>query len=454
MVITDKYIIIIIIVEEKSEEESFPLSKAGAVSRKRYRTEVTSKKDRSPVDYQTGREQLHSSKEKESRGRSSKERLSGERKSSQQSRAQPTRDSQERRGRTERHDYMREVRTGGDRGSGGGGGGGRVPYRHSGYHPDRDNRGRTKRGERLVVEAHSRRRSPYRQYDRPAQREEQRSDYDQRLVGKEDKRGSKRPWSSRDAKNDQRSSQKVSSSSEESDSDSAEESVAKKVLHDREGIDSLLRDLASGSSGMLSSTDSDSETEKQKNTKRKQESGSAKQPVDSSQGEVPGGPPETRSGSESESSTQDKHDNQEGEEEVAATAEEVIRRGRWYSGYDEELESSRSESAGEEAEEDRPKVFSGSEPEQEREGEEENKEEEEVEKEDCKEQQCTPPPELPAYYPATMGCRNVEKYEWLNRIEEGTYGVVYRAKDKRTGECVQSSFSFSSSSSSPSLSPS
>lgn len=44
-------------------------------------------------------------------------------------------------------------------------------------------------------------------------------------------------------------------------------------------------------------------------------------------------------------------------------------------------------------------------------------------------------PNLPPYYPALYGCRNVEEYEWLNRIEEGTYGVVYRAKDKRTGKC-------------------
>lgn len=43
---------------------------------------------------------------------------------------------------------------------------------------------------------------------------------------------------------------------------------------------------------------------------------------------------------------------------------------------------------------------------------------------------------LPAYYPAVRGCRNVEEFQWLNRIEEGTYGVVYRAKDKRTGDIV------------------
>lgn len=43
----------------------------------------------------------------------------------------------------------------------------------------------------------------------------------------------------------------------------------------------------------------------------------------------------------------------------------------------------------------------------------------------------TPP--LPDYFPGIHGCRNVENYEWLNRIEEGTYGVVFRGRDKRTG---------------------
>ncbi|GAB2280599.1 hypothetical protein Dimus_015228 [Dionaea muscipula] len=35
-----------------------------------------------------------------------------------------------------------------------------------------------------------------------------------------------------------------------------------------------------------------------------------------------------------------------------------------------------------------------------------------------------------------LGCRSVEDFERLNRIDEGTYGVVYRAKDKRSGEIV------------------
>lgn len=34
---------------------------------------------------------------------------------------------------------------------------------------------------------------------------------------------------------------------------------------------------------------------------------------------------------------------------------------------------------------------------------------------------------------STQGCRSVEEFQCLNRIEEGTYGVVYRAKDKKTG---------------------
>ncbi|XP_060529144.1 serine/threonine-protein kinase PITSLRE isoform X2 [Cylas formicarius] len=44
--------------------------------------------------------------------------------------------------------------------------------------------------------------------------------------------------------------------------------------------------------------------------------------------------------------------------------------------------------------------------------------------------------DLPPYYPAVQGCRSVEEFQCLNRIEEGTYGVVYRARDKRTNEIV------------------
>ncbi|CAF1065222.1 unnamed protein product, partial [Brachionus calyciflorus] len=46
------------------------------------------------------------------------------------------------------------------------------------------------------------------------------------------------------------------------------------------------------------------------------------------------------------------------------------------------------------------------------------------------------PPEPIIYYCATQGCRSVEEFECLNKIEEGAYGVVYRAKDKKTNEQV------------------
>ncbi|XWS60303.1 hypothetical protein CRYUN_Cryun07bG0024500 [Craigia yunnanensis] len=35
-----------------------------------------------------------------------------------------------------------------------------------------------------------------------------------------------------------------------------------------------------------------------------------------------------------------------------------------------------------------------------------------------------------------LGCRSVFEYEKLNKISEGTYGIVYRAKDKKTEEIV------------------
>ncbi|CAG2102913.1 unnamed protein product [Medioppia subpectinata] len=44
--------------------------------------------------------------------------------------------------------------------------------------------------------------------------------------------------------------------------------------------------------------------------------------------------------------------------------------------------------------------------------------------------------DLPDYYPAIQGCRSVEEFQCINRIEEGTYGVVYRAREKRTNETV------------------
>jgi len=39
-------------------------------------------------------------------------------------------------------------------------------------------------------------------------------------------------------------------------------------------------------------------------------------------------------------------------------------------------------------------------------------------------------------HPPIQGCRSVYRYERLNHIEEGSYGVVFRARDKETGEIV------------------
>jgi len=93
---------------------------------------------------------------------------------------------------------------------------------------------------------------------------------------------------------------------------------------------------------------------------------------------------------------------------------------KWYSGYHEVLSE---EESGASDVEDLEKGGGG-----------ENKDaSDELEAEP----ERSPTPDLPCYYPALMGCRSVENYEWLNRIEEGTYGVVYRAKDKRNGtHCV------------------
>ncbi|PWA96393.1 Protein kinase, catalytic domain-containing protein [Artemisia annua] len=52
--------------------------------------------------------------------------------------------------------------------------------------------------------------------------------------------------------------------------------------------------------------------------------------------------------------------------------------------------------------------------------------------------QGTPRRVLPPQRSANMllGCRSVDEFERLNKIDEGTYGVVYRAKDRKTGEVV------------------
>lgn len=48
-----------------------------------------------------------------------------------------------------------------------------------------------------------------------------------------------------------------------------------------------------------------------------------------------------------------------------------------------------------------------------------------------------PPPRLfPLECPPIVSCRHVDIYEKLNHIEEGSYGIVYRAQDTETNEIV------------------
>ncbi|KAH6830134.1 Protein kinase superfamily protein [Perilla frutescens var. hirtella] len=62
----------------------------------------------------------------------------------------------------------------------------------------------------------------------------------------------------------------------------------------------------------------------------------------------------------------------------------------------------------------------------------------ESESEDYPGSPSTPEPAQPPQRSVNMlqGCRSVDEFERLNKIDEGTYGVVYRAKDKKTGEIV------------------
>lgn len=42
----------------------------------------------------------------------------------------------------------------------------------------------------------------------------------------------------------------------------------------------------------------------------------------------------------------------------------------------------------------------------------------------------------PKPYPYLRECRHVDCFEKLNHIEEGSYGIVFRARDKESGEIV------------------
>ncbi|XP_042025141.1 cyclin-dependent kinase G-2-like isoform X2 [Salvia splendens] len=60
------------------------------------------------------------------------------------------------------------------------------------------------------------------------------------------------------------------------------------------------------------------------------------------------------------------------------------------------------------------------------------------ESEDYPDSPITPDPAQPPQRSVNMlqGCRSVDEFERLNKIDEGTYGVVFRARDKKTGEIV------------------
>ncbi|XP_073132734.1 cyclin-dependent kinase G-2-like [Henckelia pumila] len=60
----------------------------------------------------------------------------------------------------------------------------------------------------------------------------------------------------------------------------------------------------------------------------------------------------------------------------------------------------------------------------------------ETESEDDLGSRGTPEPAPQRSFNMLQGCRNVDEFERLNKIDEGTYGVVFRARDKKTGEVV------------------
>ena len=47
-----------------------------------------------------------------------------------------------------------------------------------------------------------------------------------------------------------------------------------------------------------------------------------------------------------------------------------------------------------------------------------------------------PPVPPRSWHPSIYGCRSIHNYERLNHIEEGSYGVVFRGREKTTGEIV------------------
>ncbi|XP_040048923.1 cyclin-dependent kinase 11B isoform X8 [Gasterosteus aculeatus] len=223
-----------------------------------------------------------------------------------------------------------------------------------------------------------------------------------------------------------------------------EKPEGKDLLADLQDISGSERKTSSGGSSVASGSGSEEE-------------GDDDEEESSSQSEGEGEEEESVSGSgrseqsaedvsEDEQSAEEFEDERENGNHVPAVPESRFDHDSEESGEDMDAEEEEEEEEGEEVEE-----------------EDEEEEEEEEEEEDAGEADPTPqsqthsrsptpeenyipdsPPmspvelkkELPKYLPALQGCRSVEEFQCLNRIEEGTYGVVYRAKDKKTDEIV------------------
>ncbi|KAG1049449.1 hypothetical protein G6F46_004556 [Rhizopus delemar] len=93
---------------------------------------------------------------------------------------------------------------------------------------------------------------------------------------------------------------------------------------------------------------------------------------------------------------------------------EIIKKSRWLSDEDDTKEE-KQEKTTKKRKQNKPKVERQPEPEE-----------------------SVPRPKRPVQtaYPYLRECRHVDCYERLNHIEEGSYGIVYRARDKETGDIV------------------
>uniref|UniRef100_A0A8C3L9A6 cyclin-dependent kinase n=1 Tax=Chrysolophus pictus TaxID=9089 RepID=A0A8C3L9A6_CHRPC len=144
--------------------------------------------------------------------------------------------------------------------------------------------------------------------------------------------------------------------------------------------------------------------------------------AESSSAESGSGSEEEEEESSSEGSEEEGEEEEEEEEETGSNSEEVSDVGRWVTESRFDRDSAGSEVEEEEVGEGSPQSNAM------------------TEGDYVPDSPASSPielkQELPKYLPALQGCRSVEEFQCLNRIEEGTYGVVYRAKDKKTDEIV------------------